>query len=104
MRGYSPEEKEVIASRLMAWCLAASEAHQSARRDLMLDPSGRPIGLRRSPGYDPMEALDAAHECEHGYLPHDSFVGCSCWQRHGRASDLNHTERAPSRRSIERAA
>ena len=28
---------------------------------------------------DPHEAMDAANECEHGWLPHDHKRDCFCW-------------------------
>ena len=80
-------------SRLFDWAMAANAAYLTAKRDVLVDSDGRPLGLRRDPGMDPLEALDAANECDHGYLPHYSFVGCSCWLAEGRESDLNKTER-----------
>ena len=32
-----------------------------------------------APGFDPLEARDAAQECAHGRLPHDRTQVCRCW-------------------------
>lgn len=70
---------DLCASAEVAREDAIRAAHRRAAHNAAYYREWMADGAHKSGRVDPMEAMDAAHECGHGWLPHDHLRDCSCW-------------------------